>query len=327
MSHATGSGALTMQKLKEDICAAVEIEVQNQISEYEISDEDHIAISHAAWARFYSCAIQYHESSSLPMGLICDAQSSLLVLLKKENFSFVRPLDTLEHLVLNNLNNHGLQELFQDTPILCEDHLLAQDVVNVMKTVAYVREKISPEMEAEFNHALYQLSSPDAVAKKIVHQLLTGCNDEDSGEITTLSFVQEIGSKLQQIGDVSKALEVLLYCLELDRGIVSHSPLDQLEHEAHDDDPRRRLFASAKGRSLVAESLKQVVECRYLLTRDLIVLQQIMLHCGFHDEVPTGATESIHSTFLPRCVVLNHSYFVISWINETNATAPPSDSL
>ena len=66
---------------------------------------------------------------------------------------------------------------------------------------------------------------------------------------------------------------------------------------------------------------------RFLLTRDLIVLQQIMLSCGSPHEVPLEATEIIHSTFLPRCVVLNHSYFIISWINETHSTAPPNDSL
>ena len=66
---------------------------------------------------------------------------------------------------------------------------------------------------------------------------------------------------VQQIGDVTKALEVLLYCLELDRGIVSHSEFDpNAEFEAND--PRGRLFASSKGRSIIAESLKQVVQSR-----------------------------------------------------------------
>ena len=82
-----------------------------------------------------------------------------------------------------------------------------------------------------------------------------------SGEVSSLSFSQELGSRLQQIGDVTKALEVLLYCLELDRGIVSHSEFDpNAEFEAND--PRGRLFASSKGRSIIAESLKQVVQSR-----------------------------------------------------------------
>lgn len=317
-------GQLTVQKLKDEICSAVEVEVQNQINEYEISDEDHIAISHAAWARFYSCAVQYHDSGAQPMGLVMCNKSNLLVLIKKENTSFVRPLDTLEHLVLHERNSPVGHDLFQDTPILCEDPLLAQDVVNVMKLASLVRERITGEMEEDFNHSLYQLSSPDHIAKKIVNEILT--DDSDGGEVSSLSFVQELGSRLQQIGDVTKALEVLLYCLELDRGIVSHSEFDP-NSQLDIDDPRTRLFASSKGRSIVTETLKQVIQSRYLLTRDLIVLQQIMLSCGFHDEVPHGATDVIHSTFLPRCVVLNHSYFIISWINETNSTAPPNDSL
>ena len=63
------------------------------------------------------------------------------------------------------------------------------------------------------------------------------------------------------------------------------------------------------------------------MTRHLIVLQQIIQRCGFPDEVPDGTTERIHSTFLPHYVVLNLSYYILSWITETNATAPPSDSL
>lgn len=91
----------TIQKLKEDICAAVEVEIQNQINEYEISDEAHIAISHSAWGRFYSCAVQYHETGLVPMGLVVCNTSGLMVLIKKDIYSFVRPLETLEHLVLH----------------------------------------------------------------------------------------------------------------------------------------------------------------------------------------------------------------------------------
>jgi len=90
---------------------------------------------------------------------------------------------------------------------------------------------------------------------------------------------------------------------------------------------RRCLFASNFGRSVVAESLKQVVQSRFALTRNVIALQLIMLECGFAEEVPSGTVELIHSTFLPRSVVMAHCYFVLSWISETNSTAPPPDSL
>ena len=316
---------MTVAKLKEQICSAVEVEIQNQVTEYEISDEEHIAISHAAWSRFYSCAVQYHETGLVPMGLIVNDRSGLVAIIKKNNFSFVRPVDTLEHLVLNGGANASGPELFHDTPILCEDAQLAQDVINLMKAVALVDQRITTDMTNEFDQALYRLVTPDQVAKKIIVELLTSEAEGDDG-VTSLSFTQELGSKLQQIGDVAKALEVLLYCLELDRGIVSNTEFNSAMN-FDDDDQRRCLFSSNFGRSVVAESLKQVVLSRFALTRNLIALQLIMLECGLAEEIATGAVEVIHSTSLPRSVVMAHCYFVLCWVSETNSTAPPPDSL
>ena len=315
---------ISVQKLKEEICAAVEVEIQNQVNEYEISDEEHIAISHSAWGRFYSCAVQYHETGLVPMGLVVCNATGLMIIIKKDIYSFVRPLETLEHLVLHEGNGLAGARLFQDIPGLCDDPLLAQDVVNLMKAVALISERFTYEMEEEFNSSLRHLESPDKAAEKIVTEILTDENF-DCAEMGTLSFTQKMGSRLQQIGDVTKALEVLSQCLELDRGIVSYSAFDPSVNV--EPDQRSRLFASTKGRSVVAESLKQFVHSRFVLTRHLIVLQQIIQRCGFPDEVPDGTTERIHSTFLPHYVVLNLSYFILTWITETNATAPPSDSL
>ena len=201
---------------------------------------------------------------------------------------------------------------------------LAQDVVNLMKAVDLVNGRITTDMIEEFDHALFRLITPDNIAKKIIQDILT--SESDSDDLSSLSFTQELGSKLQQIGDVTKALEVLLICLELDRGIVSHSEFDS-SMPFDDDDQRRHLFSSNFGRSVVAESLKQLVQSRFNLTRNLIALQLIMLECGFTEEVPSGTVEIIHSTFLPRSVVMAHCYYVLSWVSETNSTAPPPDSL
>ena len=254
---------ITVQKLKEDICAAVEMEIQNQINEYEISDEAHIAISHSAWGRFYSCAVQYHETGLVPMGLVVCNTSGLMVIIKKDIYSFVRPLETLEHLVLHEGNGSltGARHLFQDIPGLCDDPLLAQDVVNLMRAVALVSQRFTYEMEDDFCNSLRHLESPDKAAEKIVTQILTDTESFDCDEnMGALSFTQEMGSRLQQIGDVTKALEVLSQCLELDRGIVSYSSFDP--SVSVEPDERSRLFASTKGRSVVAESLKQFVHSR-----------------------------------------------------------------
>jgi hypothetical protein len=61
-----------MSRLRDDVCAAVEAEIQNEVIEYEISDEEYLEVSHSAWARMYSVAVQYHQSGLKPMGLIVD---------------------------------------------------------------------------------------------------------------------------------------------------------------------------------------------------------------------------------------------------------------
>ena len=57
-----------------------------------------------------------------------------------------------------------------------------------------------------------------------------------------------------------RAMEVILYCLELDSGSVSRGELDLSKIET--DEPSPKLFSSELGTSLVAESLRQQAESR-----------------------------------------------------------------
>lgn len=145
-----------MDRLREEVCAAVEAEIQSQVTEFEISAEDYISLSHSAWSRFYSCALQYHQTGQRPMGLVCDSTSGLIVVIKKDSFSFVRPVDALEHLVLTGGMDVGAGDLFHDTPVLCDDPALAQDVISLMRAIAFVDNVIPPNLVEEFNHALHR---------------------------------------------------------------------------------------------------------------------------------------------------------------------------
>ncbi len=149
---------------------------------------------------------------------------------------------------------------------------------------------------------------------------------------------------LQHVGDVTKALEALILSLELDRGIVSHAEEFETsstssassdvvaggEMEVEDDfgramlGGRKSVFASPFGVSVVAVSLNQMAQTRFALTRDLLVLQQLVLHC---ESVCAESDAAIHSALLPRTVVMAHCYFVLVWLTETLASAPPPNSL
>ena len=61
-----------------------------------------------------------------------------------------------------------------------------------------------------------------------------------------------------------------------------------------------RLFSSVTGTSLLAESLKQMAQIRFTLTRDAILLQMVMLEVGYLDRMPNSVSKMVHSTFIPR---------------------------
>lgn len=342
---------LTFARMREEVSLAVENEIQSHVTDYEISDEDYVSVAHQAWAKFYSSAIQYHQAGLKPMGLISDAGSGLVTILKKSGMSFVRPLDALEHLVLSEGDTAGrsADALFSDTSLLNDDLPLANDVVNLMKAVALVDSLVSGEHRENFSFSLRRLISPDQAARRIVKDILSGAametaaddrdeEDLDAYLVNPINFTQELSTRLQQVKDVAKALEVLLVILELDRGIVAYdanNSNDAMEEDVNNsrgsnhvsNDDIRNVFASPLGISVVTESLAQLSLIRFELARNLVVLQLLMLECGLSDSVSADTAELIHSTFLPRTVVMAHCYYVVVWLTETTATEPPANSL
>ena len=74
----------------------------------------------------------------------------------------------------------------------------------------------------------------------------------------------------------------------------------------------RRVFSGPLGISVIAESLNQTVKTRFALTRNLILLQLLMLECGLSQSVSPDTANRIDSTFLPREVF---QYSPVSYLN------------
>ena len=89
----------------------------------------------------------------------------------------------------------------------------------------------------------------------------------------------------------------------------------------------RRVFSGPLGISVIAESLNQTVKTRFALTRNLMLLQLLMLECGLSQSVSPDTASRIDSTFLPRSVVMAHCYYILVWLAGTCATAPPDNSV
>lgn len=87
--------------IKEDIVAAIETELQDQMSDAgELTEEDYLQLSAKCWTQFYAYVVQYHMKRPIPVGLLIDEGTGFHALLKRGMISFLRPLDLVESLIL-----------------------------------------------------------------------------------------------------------------------------------------------------------------------------------------------------------------------------------
>lgn len=107
--------------IREDIIAAIEMELHEQISDNEdMSEEDFLQLSAKCWAQFYAYVVQYHMKRPVPVGLLIDEATGFHGLLKRGMISFLRPLDVVESLVLHRGRHWNESPYSEVSPIFSQ---------------------------------------------------------------------------------------------------------------------------------------------------------------------------------------------------------------
>jgi len=301
-------------QLKIEVVSAVEAEIQNNLSDYELSDEDYFNISREAWSSFYSCATQYRATGLQPMGLVTSPGENTILIIRKDILTWCRPVEALEQVVISEGSGSLTAQIFSDVPPLSDAPALAQDVLNLLLASGKVGAMLSGSTLKSFRDDVYQQQAPDVVSRRLAAKILA---DQQNP-----AAIDQILCRIQQVHDLPRAMEAVLYCLELDTGSISKGELD-LE-KLYSDQPMPKVYASELGISLVAESLRQQVESRLNLSQQLLVMQYILRDCGAKARLSPSVLDAVLSTFLPRTTVMVHCYTVLSWLSQVPVSRPPS---
>ncbi|XP_055713609.1 nuclear pore complex protein Nup160 homolog [Phlebotomus papatasi] len=299
--------------LKDRVCNAVATEIENEIRGLELPDEEYIEISLQFWERFYSCCEQYHMKACQPIGLIPLELESLetVCIVKKNMFSLLRQCEFLEHCMLSG--SQDAEDLGQIPKDFAGNSQKMDNLMKLVTILADIEQQIPDEDKLDIDRRLYQLQMPINIVDKLVEDMLAGEHDK-----TPLSrtFLTQIRQQALNIKNVPEAMHTLLEALRLDFG--SHEdmqalpdPLEQIS-QSH----VRNLFASQFGISLVAESLQQIATIRYILCRNLLILQHILIDTT---ALSSDILENIRSHKIPETEVFVQAYFVIVWIAKTSA--------
>jgi len=311
LENNTISEDTSWDQLKREVVLAVEEDIKSSLTDYEVTDEEYLSISRAAWTRFYSCAAQYRAAGSQPMGLVTSNRENTILIVRKNVISWCRPVEALEQVVISR-GSGVTTDVFHDVPLLSDEPSLSADVLNLLQAAGMIGRLLPGSATFSFREAVFRQQSPDLVSRNLAADLLA--DQEQPHEL------EKLLSRIQQVQDLTRAMEIVMYCLELDSGSVSRGELDLGKIDA--DEPSPKVFSSDLGTSLVAESLRQQVDSRLGLSQHLLVLQHVLIDCSATARVSPSVLDSLQSTFLPRTTVMVHCYNLLTWLAQVPASRP-----
>ncbi|XP_049290582.1 nuclear pore complex protein Nup160 homolog isoform X1 [Anopheles funestus] len=299
-----------MLRLKRYALTCIESQLQQECATMRQNgplDNDQIQeISNGLWEKFYLYCIQYRFESSRPIGLfICEGvhnEKSLYPcvkftgIIRKKYVSFFRVCDDLEAafyfpLCYDNFspgssNDSSLKENPEMTILVAflseiEQTLTAEQKHKLDSFIHQRRENESSEMYISFIEATQN--------KLLIHNLLPAF--------------------LQRISNLPRAIETLLQYL---------TPMHKDDYLSSWQKESSGLLAVCNNYELTSEivltTVKQAIQLRYLLLRNLLLLQNMITrHCNFHYYI----IDAIQSTIGPDTENILRCYHVMNWIAQT----------
>ncbi|XP_063014518.1 nuclear pore complex protein Nup160 [Melospiza melodia melodia] len=300
---------LTWDELRKEVTLAVENEFQGSVTEYECSPEEFWQLQVEFWSKFYACCLQYQEALSRPLALHLNPYTSMVCLLKKGSMSFLVPCSLVDHLYL--LSNEHL--LTEDDAAIFEDLEMSRDVVCLVQCLRLIGESISMEMAFIMEMACSRLQPPEKAAEQILEDLIA--ND-------TENVMEDIHSKLQEIRNPIHAIGLLIREMDYE----TDADMERAPHLALRMS-LSQLFGSSTAAHVVCGGVAKICSVRFLLCRDLLILQQLLLRLGDPMVLGGGQLFQSQQDLLHRTSPLLLSYFLIRWASQRLASDVPVDTL
>ncbi|EGW03960.1 Nuclear pore complex protein Nup160 [Cricetulus griseus] len=287
--------------------------LQGSVTEYEFSQDEFRTLQQEFWCKFYACCLQYQEALSHPLALHLNPLTNMVCLLKKGYLSFLVPSSLVDHLYL--LPDEHL--LTEDETTISDDADVARDVICLIKCLRMIGESVTMDMAVLMETSCYNLQSPEKAAEQILEDLIT---------IDVENVMEDICSKLQEIRNPVHAIGLLIREMdyetevEMEKGFDPAQPLNVRMNLS-------QLYGSSTAGYIVCRGVYKIASTRFLICRDLLILQQLLTRLG--DAVILGAGQLFQAQqdLLHRTAPLLLSYYLIKWASQCLATDVPVDTL
>uniref|UniRef100_A0A182SBB6 Uncharacterized protein n=1 Tax=Anopheles maculatus TaxID=74869 RepID=A0A182SBB6_9DIPT len=331
-----------MLRLKRYALSCIESQLQQECTTMRqngpLDNEQIQEISNGLWEKLYLYCVQYRYESSRPIGLfVCEGMTHkrtshcTVGIIRKKNVSFFRVCDDLE-VAFNSPTSYdhyapkkiallkdGTLKHYQEMMMLVtflgevEQTLTIEQRHRLDSFLHQRRESESSDIYSSFigatqNQLLVHIISPLGNGPLTIR--LWSSHGRTGYRILPDHFPNILPAFLQRVSDLPKAIEALLqYVIPLNR--TTYLVPEEEEEASHEP----AVYSNFELTSEVAlTTAKQLIQLRYLLLRNLLLLQHmIQSHCNFHYRI----IDAIQSTIRPDTENLLRCYHVMNWIAQT----------
>ncbi|KAJ8665597.1 hypothetical protein QAD02_007259, partial [Eretmocerus hayati] len=311
-SHILPSAAVSLSSIKETVCSSVEMEIQNDVSDFELTDEEYLEIVQHCWSKFYSCVIQYHSSGSRPVGLLPLMNIDGVILLRRSCISLFRRMEILETFECHDEEMISIVTKECGFSSMGDESL--KDFTSMMSAIKKVEVHLTDEMKQDFEKGLQQSKNPE----ELIGAILDNLQNSEHGMCPESDILADIRSKLEDVKDLGSTITSFLEHLSYDSKVFSTKRNQDLE-VTRKPLPAVKLMGSHLGMSIVAEILTQLTCTYFAVSRNLLILQRILLLRP--DLFDAQIVHIIRSSSLPRTILLIHSHHSLLWVCRTSISS------
>lgn len=282
----TASSAVdfSCRTLRDEVVTAVEAKIHASAVEVELGDQEYITLALRCWGKFYNTCIEYHEVSLTPLGLFVDPNTGMAALIRRDHVSLLRPCEWQESCILSE----GLASPLASEP-------LDESMLGLLSCLKMVNSCLTTEMLLNFAQGMHYMEDLGALATKVVDQWLT----------------PEYRIMVEKISKTAPgavpSLKRLIESMDLSQARLSRRSSEGFHYDAWS-----LLFGSPTGRDFVATSLRQVLQFRFALCQNLLLLQSLIIAVG-----QNVSGHLIREQLLPKTERLVRAYYVALWAAET----------
>ncbi|XP_040265174.1 nuclear pore complex protein Nup160 [Bufo bufo] len=304
---------LSWEEMKKEVTLIVENDLHSHVTDYEMDQDEFRQLQVESWAKFYTCCLQYQEELSRPLALMVHPYSSMVCLLRKGFVSFLAPCSLVDHLYLLPAE-HLLTE---DESVISDDVDLASDTIFLMQCLRMIGDSINMDVAYMMEWACCHQEPPERVAEQMLEELIS--NDVENVMEDINNKLQDIRNPVLVIGNLLREMDYET-SLDIDQSMDLGQPLNVRMNLSS-------LYGSTTAAGIVCQAVCKISLTRFLICRDLLILQHLLLRMGDMAFAGEGQLLQTQQEYIPRTANMLLSYYVIRWCSQCVASAIPLDTL